>query len=230
MDATADADGFLVAYPQAAIGSGTGFDWNVPHEPLLGGKAVPSGAADDVAFLTSLVRTLSSRYCVNRDQVDVTGFSGGARMASELGCDAPATFAAIAPVSGVRYPSPCPTRRAVPVIAFHGDADPVDPYAGSGQAYWTYSVPVAAQRWAAHDACASTPAVSTPAEGAQLRAYSACRAGTAVELYTVGGEGHEWPGGPRLPKRITGVLGPQSSAIDANALMWAFFSTHPATR
>jgi polyhydroxybutyrate depolymerase len=228
MDATADADGFLVAYPQGAITSGTGFDWNVPHQPLVGGASVPKRAADDVAFLTSLVTTLSARYCVDRTMVDVTGFSGGARMASQLGCDEATTFAAVAPVSGLRYPAPCATPRAVPVLAFHGDADPVDPYAGHGQAYWTYSVPEAARRWAVHDACASAPATTTPASGATLTAYAGCRGGSAVELYTLHGEGHEWPGGPPLPRSLTRVLGPQSNAVDANALMWSFFSAHPS--
>jgi hypothetical protein len=30
MDAAADADHLVVAYPQALIPAGTGFDWNVP--------------------------------------------------------------------------------------------------------------------------------------------------------------------------------------------------------
>ena len=51
------------------------------------------------------------------------------------------------------------------MISFHGTADPVDPYNGNGQAYWTYSVPVAAQRWAAHNRCSPTPAVSRPDPG-----------------------------------------------------------------
>jgi polyhydroxybutyrate depolymerase len=228
MDATADTDGFLVAYPQGAIISGTGFDWNVPDEPLRGGAATPKSAPDDVAFLQALVRSLATRYCVDRAQVDVTGFSGGARMASQLGCDASATFAAIAPVSGLRSPSPCPATRAVPVIAFHGDADHVDPYGGNGEAYWTYSVPDAAQRWAAHDGCAPSPQSSQPANGATLSSFGGCRDGAAVQLYTVHGEGHEWPGGPKMPKRLTSLLGPQSNAIDANALMWSFFVAHPA--
>ena len=42
MDAAADADGFIVAYPQGALKSGTGYDWNVPNVPLFGGKPVPA--------------------------------------------------------------------------------------------------------------------------------------------------------------------------------------------
>ena len=48
----------------------------------------------------------------------------------------------------------------------------------------------------------------------------------AVELYSITGEGHEWPGGPPLPRSLTTVLGPQSDAVDANAVMWAFFSAY----
>jgi hypothetical protein len=30
-----------------------------------------------------------------------------------------------------------------------------------------------------------------------------------------------------MPSVITSVLGPQSDAVSANALMWAFFRAHP---
>ena len=227
MDATADADGFVVAYPQGAIPSGTGFDWNVPGQPLLGGSTVPETAPDDVTFLTGLVPYLEDRYCMNPHRVYVTGFSGGARMASQLGCAASGVFAAVAPVSGLRLPSPCPATRPVPVVAFHGTADPVDPYDGHGQAYWTYSVPTAARRWAAKDRCAPTPVRSTPVAGATLTAYRRCRGDAVVQLYTLTGEGHEWPGGPTMPRNLTKLLGPQSDAVDANSVMWAFFAAHP---
>ena len=55
MDATSDADDFIVAYPQGDIRAGSGFEWNVPGQPLFGGAAVPSGAPDDVSFLEHLV-------------------------------------------------------------------------------------------------------------------------------------------------------------------------------
>jgi polyhydroxybutyrate depolymerase len=227
MDATADQDTFIVVYPQGGIPSGSGFEWNVPNEPLLGGGAVPASAPNDVAYLEGLVHTLEQRYCVDQHRIYATGFSGGARMASQLGCDASGMFAAIAPVSGIRLPSPCPSTRPVPVVAFHGTADPVDPYDGNGQKYWTYSVPVAAQRWAAHNGCAATPTVTQPDGGVRLTSYGKCRGGSAVELYTITGEGHEWPGGPKLPRSLVRALGPQTKEVDANAVMWAFFVAHP---
>jgi polyhydroxybutyrate depolymerase len=227
MDATADADQFIVVYPQGDIPAGTGFEWNVPNEPLFGGAPVPADAPNDVSFIEQLVTLLEHHYCINPERVYATGFSGGARMSSQLGCDASGVFAAVAPVSGLRLPTPCPSTRPVPVISFHGLDDPVDPYNGNGQKYWTYSVPVAAQRWAAHNDCSSKAAVSQPDPGVTLTTYPDCAGGSAVELYSIAGEGHEWPGGPHLPRAITKLLGPQTTAISANNTMWAFFLAHP---
>ena len=231
MDATADAHGFVVAYPQAAIAANllgqTGFDWNVPGVPLLGGKAVPAGAADDIAFLRALPRTLGSRLCLDPHRVYVTGLSGGGRMSSQLACDAADEFAAIAPVAGLRFPDPCASARPVPVLAFHGTADPIDPYNGNGQAYWTYSVPEAARRWAGHDGCPAAAEMSTPAASATITAYQPCQGGAAVMLYSLTGAGHTWPGGPPLPAATEKLLGPQSTAVNANETMWTFFAAHP---
>jgi len=224
MDATADSAGFIVAYPQALIPDGTGFDWNIPRARLIRGRAVPAGAADDVSFLTTLVGRLGRRYCIDAHRVYATGFSGGARMSSQLGCDTSNVFAAVAPVSGLRLPTPCPAKQAVPVISFHGTVDPVDPYAGHGASYWTYSVPPAKVDWARHDGCASSPTVSHPASTVTLTTYAGCRNGATVELYSIKGEGHEWPDGPPLPRPYLAVLGPQSTAVDADRLIWAFFT------
>ncbi|HXY84992.1 MAG TPA: PHB depolymerase family esterase [Gaiellaceae bacterium] len=227
MDKTADEHDFLVVYPQAVIASGTGFAWNVPDEPLLDGDAVPKNAANDVAFLVSLVQTLKKRYCIDAKRVYATGFSGGARMASQLGCALPKTIAAVAPVSGLRYPAACRGTRPVPVVSMHGTADPVDPYDGDGAAYWTYGVPTAARRWAVHNRCAAKAAVSSPTGGVELTAYGRCKRGASVELYTIAGEGHTWPDGPSLPAALLRVLGPQSNALDANEVIWRFFAAHP---
>jgi polyhydroxybutyrate depolymerase len=222
LDAAADTNGFVVAYPQATIAAGDGFDWNIPGVPLANGAAVPAGAANDEHFLVQLIDTLEQRYGVDPKRVYATGMSGGGRMASQLGCDLSTVVAAVAPVAGLRFPAPCTSQRAAPMIAFHGTADPIDRYDGNGSGHWTYSVPVAADRWAAHDGCSAAPVRSQPAPTVELATYC-----SAVELYSIAGEGHEWPGGPPMPARITSRLGPQSDAIDANATMWQFFAQHP---
>ena len=227
MNFVSDADNFIVAYPQGLIPDGPGYDWNVPNEPLTGGRSVPANSANDVKFLTQLVTILEGKYCVNPKMVYATGFSGGARMVSQLACDDSKIFAAVAPVSGLRRPTPCPTKRAVPIIAFHGSSDAVDPFNGNGESYWTYSVPTAAKDWAKQDKCSSKVSTSSPATSVTLFAYSGCKGRAAVELYEVSGEGHEWPGGPTMPASLVAELGPQSSAISADKVMWAFFKSHP---
>jgi polyhydroxybutyrate depolymerase len=228
MDATSNEQTFIVAYPQGLIVSGTGFDWNVPGVPLIGGAYPPKDSANDITFLVDLVGHLESTYCVNRTEVYATGMSGGGRMASQLACDASDVFAAVAPVAGLRRPTPCPTTRPVPVIAFHGIADPIDPYKGNGQAYWTYSVQEAASMWADQDGC-DVNSTTRLHKHYTLTTYAKCKSGAQVELYSLKGEGHEWPGGPTMSPLITDVLGPQSNAVNANDVMWSFFVAHPLT-
>jgi polyhydroxybutyrate depolymerase len=216
MDPLADAEGFIVAYPQGAIPLGSGFAWNVPGQPLLGGQPVPAGSPDDAAFAAAAIVAIEQAYPVDPRRVFATGMSGGARMASQLGCDLSALVAAVAPVAGLRFPAPCNATRPVAVVAFHGTADTVNPYDGNGQAYWTYSVPSAEQQWAVHDGCGPSPATSQAAPTVAVTTYSGCTGGAAVSLYTIDGAGHEWPGAAG-----------QSAAIDASAAMWAFFAAHP---
>ncbi len=86
-------------------------------------------------------------------------------------------------------------------------------------------MPTAASRWAEHDACRAS-STAHPATGVTLTTYDRCRDGTAIELYTIEGAGHEWPGGPKEPAVLTRMLGPQSNAIDANSLLWEFCVAH----
>ena len=108
MDATADADHFIVAYPQALIADGIGYDWNVPGEPMVNGKYPPASAPSDVTFLTTLVRDLAGRYCIDLSRVYATGVSGGGRMASQLACDASRRLRRDRPGGGPALSEPVP--------------------------------------------------------------------------------------------------------------------------
>jgi polyhydroxybutyrate depolymerase len=204
MDATADRYAFIVAYPQGARRSGNGYAWNLPGNP----------GVDDLAFLTGLIGLLRDRYCVDDSRVYAAGFSGGARLASHLACHRPAGIAALAAVAGLRAPAPCAPGHPVAVVALHGTADTQNPYGGAGAAYWTYSVPVAARRWAGYAGCAALPVTDRPYPGVTRSRYQGCLRGASVELYTLVGRGHAWPrsaaGGP-----------------DADELIWHFFAAHP---
>ena len=98
---------------KASSPSGTGFDWNVPGVPLFGGARSPAAPPTTSRSSPPGARS-EQRYCIDEHRVYATGFSGGARMSSQLACDASSIFAAVAPVSGLRTPSPCPTHAAVP--------------------------------------------------------------------------------------------------------------------
>ncbi len=204
---TADAHGFLVVYPQGVRKTGAGFSWNVPGTP--GWQA---GGPDEAAYLHQVVTLVSGEYCVDPARVYGIGFSGGGREVSLLACAPDRMFAAVAAVAGLRAPSPCPGG-PVAVLAIHGTADAQNPYSGHGQGYWTYSVPDAARRWASHNGCPGGGTTGT-VPGATLTAYRDCRAGTAVELYTLTGKGHQWPPG-------------RPGGFAANEVIWRFFAQYP---
>ena len=54
------------------------------------------------------------------------------------------------------------------------------------------------------------------------------RSDSGVELYTVKGEGHQWPGGKRVAAER--MVGRYNGSIDATRQMWAFFREHQLTR
>lgn len=222
----ADKNGYLVAAPSGAVEFGPGFAWNIPGVPLVGSATYPPDQAlDDVEYIGLAIDAAGQALCVDRARVYATGFSGGGRMSSQLGCDLSERIAAIAPIAGVRTPSAadtpprtveCAPTRAVPVLALHGTADPVNEYANDDPGIvpgssWTYGVPEAMNRWAAINRCQATdPSTERVAEQLDLLAYQGCNAD--VRWYRFEDLGHEIPG-------TTG-----GSELPAPGLIWAFFS------
>lgn len=209
LDPLADREGFIIAYGEAAIPLGGGHQWHLPGQPLLDGPE-PIDGPDDVAYIAAAIEEIDDRFWIDPDRVYATGFSGGARMSSQLACDLEA-IVAVAPIGGVRFPGPC-LARSVSVIAFHGLLDASNPFGGNGNPYWTYSVPEAMAGWRAHDACGE-PVVSSVAPTAELTDYTSCAGDSLVQLYTLAGEGHELP-----------------RAVDAHELMWDAFRTRSRAR
>ena len=76
--------------------------------------------------------------------------------------------------------------------------------------------------WVARNSC-GTPATETYAQGdSACEAYPGCAGGGDVELCTVTGGGHQWPGGVAVPG-----LGNTTMDLDATARIWEFFVAHP---
>lgn len=225
--------------------------------PAITESGVPrwnfSKGSNDVAWLSALLQNVESSACVDLRRVYATGLSLGAYTVSSLACQLSSSIAAVAPVAGIQAYPWCQPTRPVPVIAFHGDADPILAYQGglgpAGKALPTAngtgslgdatsaaasavlgtqflkSVPTQAAEWAKRNGC-GTPAVSTKVSSDTTRLSYPCAADSSVVLYTVHGGGHSWPGGPPgvYPESI---VGKETQTISADALMWRFFLDHP---
>ena len=198
LEALAVGERFLVATLEAEGGN-----WNVPVE---------SDRPDDVTYVSDVIDQVSAQACVDPSRIYATGFSGGARMSSLLGCGLGARLAAIAPVSGLRMPASACTARPIPVITFHGLADPQNPYDGHvpGRAAWVESVPDALAGWAAHNQCTAKAVLEDPPGPLSTLRYAGCAGGADVTLIRVDGLVHRWA----------------RDEIDATAAAWDFFKAH----
>ena len=197
-EALAASEAFIVATLQAGT---EGNRWNVP---------ITAERPDDVRYVSDVIDDVVARVCTDQTRVYATGFSGGARMSSLLACKLNDRIAAIAPMSGLRWPGPC-QGRAIPVLTFHGLADPQNTYDGHVEGRggeWVESVPEALAGWAKHNGCAETPKLDDPPGPLSTLSYSGCRA--EVRLVRVDGLVHRWA----------------RDEVDATAEMWKFFRAH----
>jgi polyhydroxybutyrate depolymerase len=196
----ADSEGFIALYPD-----GLDDKWRF------------AGRTDaDVKFLLAAIEAVAAKAPVDRNRIYSTGISNGAEMSWRLACDAPDMFAAFGFVSGA-YLEVCNPPPRHPLIIFHGTADKLLAYDGKGPFMGVRDFAI---RWASGSGC--NPAKSGEivyqkgdATGERFR----CQSGREVDLYTLQGKGHSWPGS-KMPARIT------SRDVDATAVMWAFFKVH----
>jgi polyhydroxybutyrate depolymerase len=216
-DARADSGKFVVAYPDG-----------INHAWAVGGDCCGDPGrtgVDDVAFIKQVVATLSRQLPIDPAHVYATGISNGGLLAYRLACDTD-LFAAIGPDSATLL-GPCPSPARVSVIHIHGTADRNIPYnggEGEGVAHINGpAVPSVVAQWRTVDGCAA-PVVTTAAP--VTTSIATCPDGRAVELITIDGAGHQWPGSTRtIVQRLAGT-DPPSTALDATAVFWTFFAAH----
>jgi polyhydroxybutyrate depolymerase len=216
-DARANVGKFVVAYPDG-----------LNHAWAVGGGCCGtpgSTGVDDVAFIKQVVATLSRQLPIDPAHVYATGISNGGLLAYRLACDTN-LFAAIGPDSATML-GDCPSPARVSVIHIHGTADRNIPYQGGegeGVAHINGpAVPSLVARWRTVDGCA-VPVVTTAAP--VTTSVATCPDGRAVELVTIDGAGHQWPGSTRnIIQRLAGT-DPPSTALDATEVFWSFFAAH----
>ncbi len=218
----ADEHGFIVVYP-----AGTGF-------PKAWRAFADADVAADVRFISELIEMLGAAYNIDPARIYANGLSNGGGMTFALSCMLADRIAAVGMVAATQtLPwSWCPEPLPVPVIAFHGTADPMAPYDGglSGGFLFRQIIPGVEDwiaSWARRNGCGPFSFESTLTGGITRLEYQDCEDDADVVLYTVEGGGHTWPGGKPPPAWLTG---PTSNSIDASARMWAFFHEHPHRR
>lgn len=190
----------------------------------IAGQWELSGDGADGDFITGLVDDVESRYCIDRAQVHLVGMSLGAWKAAVTACTFPGRFASAALVTVEVFPGECDP---LPVVAFHGTADPVVAY-GEGGSVDDADTPNAGlpgardniAAWADSGGCDPEPEVESIGDDVELWSYPGCAVGVDVELYTISGGGHTWPGSEI-------EIGPTTATIDATALILDWFEAHP---
>jgi len=90
------------------------------------------------------------------------------------------------------------------------------------------SVPSFMANWARRNRCGPNPMESAFAADVTRLQYTDCADDASVLLYTVKGEGHQWPGGKPIVAKW--LVGPYSHSIDATRQMWGFFREHALPR
>jgi polyhydroxybutyrate depolymerase len=213
-DQLADSTKFVTAYP-----NGVGHAWNA-HGCC--GEAAQENI-DDVGFITTMVAEISAALPIDASRVYVTGISDGGIMSYALACNS-GIFAAIGPVAATQLDA-CPAPHPTSVIHIHGTDDRLVPYNG-GQGASTVngpSIPDVNAFWRKADQC-GPPNVTVKAP--LTTSTAACADHRTVQLITIEGGRHQWPGGTTFLEKF----GSTTHALNTTDTIWQFFADHPAAR
>ena len=199
----ASSDGYLVAVPQAQ-----GSEWQF------------SGQGTDAAFVNGLRQEIAGIYCVDQRREFAAGFSAGAAFTIIYACSHQGQIAAIATVA-VDFQLGC--TRPISILAFHGTADPLVPYQDGAVGLSEPGVKVRGTElnmgdWARLDHCRSVAKQTRVGSEVTRQHWSGCINGTSVDLYTILGGTHAWPGAD--PSASIGLTTQQ---VDATTQALDFF-------
>lgn len=222
MNALAEREGVLVAYPAQSRAANAQKCWNWF-------RAVDQGRAGEPALVVSMVDEISAHHAVARARVYVAGLSAGGAAAAVLGQAYPEVFAAVGVHSGLACgaaqdmgsafaamrggASRTLSGASIPTIVFHGDGDTtVAPINGTQ---------VAAQALPADHLTHVTETATTTSGQSYTRTVRADADGIPqLEHWVLHGASHAWAGGDPAGS-YTDPRGP-----DASAAMLRFFRHH----
>jgi poly(hydroxyalkanoate) depolymerase family esterase len=243
-DKLAEADGFLVVFPEQNSNANSMKCWN-----FFKGEHMQRGAGEP-AKIAGLTTWVEQQYTVDPDMVYVNGLSAGGAMASVMATTYPDLYAAVGIGSGCEYAATAacagyrsadPVQagkdaytamgaqaRQMPFIVFEGDADTTVPPVNAAQVVEQWQV---TNDWiddgANNGSVPRVPTSTTPgvAPGGRSFTNTGYGDGHGAELgqfWLVSGMGHAWSGGCSC-ESYADPAGP-----DETAAMYAFFVAHPA--
>lgn len=246
-DALAQRSRFIVLYPDVdPVDSEQGGCWKGIWDPSGEGRG-----RGDAAAIAAMTQAVMARWHTDHARVYAIGISAGAFETSILGAAYPDLYAAIGIHSGAAYmggeqgcvagdESPAataalargafaamgPRARVMPVIVFHGDADPQVPYRCGQQAVaqWlgTDALSLQHERRASLSSVPSVSQAVVPGGHAYTVASYVNRRGCPVaQMWTIHGMGHYWSGGSSDSASLQ-YSDPRGPSAAANS--WAFFS------
>jgi polyhydroxybutyrate depolymerase len=187
----AASQGFIVVFPR-----GLNKTWDI-HQ-----------GSPDVAYLRSVISSVSSTYCVDATHVHVTGDSMGAYMSQRMACDAADVVASVGEFAGgsptLFNSGPCTPSRPIAVTLFHGTEDKLVRFP-LGTA--------TRDQWRSRNGCTGSQTTALP-DGKSI-VYRPCNGGVEVHWREYAGAGHidTW----------------STKGADMSSRQWSFFMTfgHP---
>jgi endoglucanase len=205
-DAIADAQNFIVVYPDAVtVGGSLQFNKYADNVPGFGATGDTNGpnpadpnAPDDVLFTSDLIDYLFQKYRINRNRVYVTGHSGGGFMCYFLSMALPNKIAAFAPVAASLWGKnsflssyfTSANYKPVPLMHIHSKGDPVVdppiiPYPKTPGFVWPLSN-------YAYLGCGNGSTYTTSAVNPNVDSLTFCSSGKKVVLMMTKDASHGW--------------------------------------
>jgi poly(hydroxyalkanoate) depolymerase family esterase len=231
MNGLAERETFLVAYPEQAMSANSSRCWNWFQ------TADQRRGAGEPSLIAGITRQIMGTYHVDAGRVYVAGFSAGGAMAAVMAALYPDLYAAAGVHSGLAYgaahdlpsglaamqrgaPQPVPSpARAIPLIVFHGDRDPIVNQTNADRLI---------DQWFQARGTGSHPTPAATVQRGQIagghaytrRIYRDAGGGIVMEQWIIHQAGHAWSGGSPHGS-YTDPRGP-----DASAVMVRFFREH----
>ena len=200
-DKVAEKEGFIVVALQGSLPGNfqNTYAWNVPLVTKV------EGGLDEVGFISSALSQVKQDFCVDPSRIYASGYSGGGRMLSHYICSGHGEFAAAGFVHSLRAgapvevegkwlpdPATCSPARPISIMAFAGEKDNANPYAGGGKPYWQYGFKTAIRRWSELAGCNGGAKLES-AGGVTYGLYDTCKNGARIASYVFAEGTHAWP-------------------------------------